>query len=94
MAYNAPSCPEKMVEMARTLSLPVTGDTEKDMYLLSEELLRLTRELSIRTLSEQGIGEKDLEMLADDVLAEPVLGFNPRQGVTKEDVLEILHKAY
>ncbi len=94
MAYNAPSCPEKMVEMARTLALPVTGDTEKDMYLLSEELLRLTRELSIRTLSEQGISEKDLEMLADDVLAEPVLGFNPRQGVTKEDVLEILHKAY
>lgn len=32
-------------------------------------------------------------MLADDVLKEPVLGFNPKQGVTKEDVLNILHKA-
>jgi alcohol dehydrogenase len=33
-------------------------------------------------------------MLADDVLKEPVLNFNPRQGITKEDVLAILEKAY
>ena len=32
--------------------------------------------------------------LAEDVLKEPVLGFNPRQGVTKEDVIAILEQAY
>ena len=94
MAFNAPSCPEKMVEMAKALDLPVSGDTEKDIYLLSEELLRLIKELGIKTISEQGIKEEDLDMLADDVLKEPVLGFNPRQGVTKQDVLDILHKAF
>ena len=94
MAFNAPSCPEKMVEMAKALDLPVSGNTEKDMYLLSEELLRLIKELGIKTISEQGIKEEDLDMLADDVLKEPVLGFNPRQGVTKQDVLDILHKAF
>ena len=62
--------------------------------LLSEELLKLIKTLGIRTLSEQGITEDAFDMLSDDVLREPVLGFNPRQGVTKEDVIEILRKAY
>lgn len=94
IAFNAESCPEKMVDMAKTIGLPVSGSLDEDKYLLSKELLRLTKELGIRTLSQQGIKENDLEMLADDVLHEPVLGFNPRQGVTKADVLEILHKAF
>lgn len=94
MAYNAKSCPEKMVELAKAIDLPVTGETDKDKYLLSEELLKLTKELGIKTLSEQGIKDEDFEMLAEDVLHEPVLGFNPRQDITKEDVIEILKKAY
>lgn len=93
-AYNAESCPEKMAELAKAIDLPVTGDIETDKYLLSEELLKLTKELGIKTLSEQGITEEDFEMIAGDVLSEPVLGFNPRQNVTKEDVLHILKKAY
>lgn len=94
IAFNAESCPEKMADMAETIGLKLSGNLEKDKYLLSEELLALTRKLGIKTLSEQGIREQDLEMLAEEVLHEPVLGFNPRQGVTKEQVLEILHKAF
>ena len=94
MEYNAESCPEKMVELARAIELSVTGNLEEDKYLLSRELLRLTKELQIKTLSQQGIEEKDFEMLADDVLKEPVLNFNPRQGITKEDILSILKKAF
>lgn len=94
MAFNAKSCPKKMAELAKAIDLPVTGDIDTDQYLLSEELLKLTKELGIKTLSEQGITEEDFEMVADDVLREPVLLFNPRQNVTKEDVLEILKKAY
>jgi alcohol dehydrogenase len=94
MAYNADSCPEKMVDLAKAVGLEPTGDLEKDKLLLSEELLRLTKELKIKTLSEQGIKREDFDMLADDVLKEPVLGFNPKQGVTKEDVLAILEKAF
>lgn len=94
MAYNADSCPEKMVELAKAIDLPVSGDLEKDKYLLSKELLKLTKELGIKTLSEQGIKEEDFDMLAEEVLQEPVLGFNPKQGITKEDVLTILRKAF
>lgn len=93
MEYNAPSCPEKMAKLAEAIGLPLSGDLEKDQYLLSEELERLTKKLGIKTLSEQGISESDFDMLAQDVLKEPVLNFNPRQNVTKEDVLNILKKA-
>ena len=94
MEYNADSCPEKMVELAKAINLPVSGNLEEDKYLLSKELLKLTKELGIKTLSEQGITEADFEMLAEDVLKEPVLGFNPKQNVTKEDVIAILKKAF
>ncbi len=94
MEYNAKSCPEKMVGMAKAIGLPVSGNLEEVQYLLSKDLLAMTKELGIKTLSQQGIEKKDFDMLAEDVLKEPVLNFNPRQGVTKEDVLEILNKAF
>ncbi len=93
MEYNAPSCPEKMIDLAKAIDLPMTGDQETDMYALSKELLAMTKKVGIRTLSEMGITEADFDMIADDVLKEPVLNFNPRQGVTKEDVIAILKKA-
>lgn len=94
MEYNAEACPEKMVEMAKTIGLPVSGDMEKDRYLLADSLKELLVKLGIKTLSQQNVSESAFERLAEDVLKEPVLGFNPRQGVTKEDVIEILKKAY
>lgn len=94
IAFNAESCPKKMAELAKAIDLPLTGNLDTDQYLISEELLKLTKELGIKTLSEQGITEEDFDMIAEDVLKEPVLLFNPRQNVTKEEVLAILKKAY
>lgn len=94
MEYNADACPEKMVDMAKILGLDVSGDLEKDKYLLAHALKDLTVKLGIKTLSEQNVPESAFDRLAEDVLKEPVLGFNPRQGVTKEDVIAILKKAY
>ncbi len=94
MRYNAESCPEKMVELAKAIGLEASGDMEKDKYLLADALLDLTKKLGINTLSEQGISKDDFDMLAKDVLKEPVLGFNPRQGITEEDVKAILEQAF
>ncbi len=94
MEYNAAGCPEKMEELAKAIGLSVTGRPLEDQYLFSQELGRLIKKLGIKSLSEQGILEKDLEMLAEEVLKEPVLNFNPRQNITKEEVLEILRKAF
>ena len=94
MEYNAAVCPEKMVDLAKAIGLTPSGNLDEDRFLLSRALLSLIRELKIKTLSEQGISRADFGMLADDVLREPVLHFNPRQGVTREDVLAILDKAF
>lgn len=94
MEFNAESCPQKMADLAKAINLPLSGDITKDKYLLSKKLLKLTKDLGIKTLKEQGIKEESFDMLADDILKEPVLNFNPRQGVTKEQILDILHKAY
>ena len=83
-----------MVKMAEAIGLSLSGNIQKDQYLLSEELLKLTKQLGIKTLSEQGIENKDFDMLAEDVLKEPVLGFNPKQNITKQDILNILKKAF
>ena len=80
--------------MAEAIGLSLSGNLQKDQYLLSEELLKLTKQLGIKTLSEQGIENKDFDMLAEDVLKEPVLGFNPKQNITKQDILNILKKAF
>lgn len=94
MRYNAENCPEKMADLAGAIGLPLSGDQKKDKYLLADALLELTKKLGIQTLQEQGISRDDFDMLAGDVLNEPVLGFNPRQGITREDILAILDQAY
>ncbi len=94
MRYNAESCPDKMADLAGAIGIAGSGDPEKDKYLLADALLDLTKKLGIKTLEEQGISKEDFDMLAHDVLNEPVLGFNPRQGITKEDVIAILEQAF
>jgi alcohol dehydrogenase len=94
MEFNAESCPQKMIEMAKSLNLPLTGDTKKDRYVLANELKDLTRKLKIKTLSEQGIKESDFVLLADDILKEPVLNFNPRENITREQIIGILQKSF
>ncbi len=93
MEFNAESCPEEMIELAKAINLSLTGNVEEDKYVLSKELLNMTKKVGIKTLSELGIKEDDFDMIAEDVLKEPVLGFNPRQNITKEEVIGILKKA-
>ena len=94
IAFNAKCCEDEMIELAKAIDLPLSGNRAEDSLALSKELLAMTKALKIKTLSEQGIKESDFDMLADDVLKEPVLNFNPRTGITKEDVISILKQAF
>ena len=94
MRYNAESCPEKMVDLAKAIGLETSGNLDEDKYLLADALLDLCKKLEIKTLEQQGISRDDLDKLADDVMKEPVLGFNPRQDMTKEDIIAIMEQAY
>ena len=94
MEFNAISCPKEMIELAKAIGLETTGNEETDMYLLANELKKLIKDLGIKTLSQQGISEDDLGMLAEEALKEVPLIFNPRQGVTKEDIIAIMKQAF
>lgn len=97
-AFNAEKCPKEMIEMAKAINLPLTGDEEKDKFALANELGRMVKEMGIRPLHEQGrehkITEADFDIIATDALKEGPLHFNPRQDVTKETIIEILKKAF
>lgn len=60
---------------------------------MAKAMEKLNEMLKIPKLSAYGITEADFDMLAEDVLREPVLNFNPRQDITKEDVRNILRQA-
>ena len=94
MAYNAEAVPEEMVALAEAIGEKPSGDLSKDKLLLSEALRRLTETVQIKSLEAQGVEHSAFDRLAEDTLKEPVLSFNPRQGVTKEDVLKLLEQAY
>lgn len=96
--FNAEKCPDEMIELAKAINLPLTGNKEEDKYALSKELLRLVKEMGIQPLHEQGrerkITKEDFDVIASDALKEGPLHFNPRQDVTKETIIDILNQAY
>lgn len=96
--FNAEKCPKEMIEMAKAINLPLTGNESEDQYALSKELLRMVKQMQIKPLHEQGrkrkITEADFDVIASDALKEGPLHFNPRQDVTKETIIGILKKAF
>ena len=94
LEYNAPSCADQYIELAKAIGLETSGDKAKDMYVLSDALLAMTKQVGIKTLSELGVTEEDFDVIATNALKEVPLLFNPKQGVTKEDIIEILKKAF
>lgn len=97
-AFNAEKCPKEMIEMAKAINLPLSGNEDEDKYALAKELLRMVKEMGIRPLHEQGrdhkITEDDFDIIATDALKEGPMHFNPRQDVTKETIIDILKKAF
>lgn len=97
-AFNAEKCPQEMIEMAKAIGLPLTGDEDEDKFALAKELLRMDQEMGIKPLHEQGrtrkITREDFDVIATDALKEGPLHFNPRQDVTKQVILDILEKAF
>lgn len=92
--FNAAAVPEKMTQIARALDLETTGNAEDDTNAVVEKLKILEAAIGIQSLKEQGVPEDAFDMLAEDVLKEPVLGFNPRKDITKDEVIGLLKEAY
>ncbi len=94
MEFNAVACPEKYRKIAQ-----VMGENEvKDLTILEsaykavEVVHKLTKDIGIPTLSQLGIKEEDIDLLADEAMKSGDRNFNPRI-TKKEDFIKLFYKA-
>ena len=93
MEFNAKAVPEDIARLGEAMGLPAASDPKEGAAAAVEYVKKFSREINIPPLRELGVPEDALEMLADETMKEFVLNFNPIMP-TKEDVLEMLKKAY
>ena len=94
MEFNAPAALEKYVEIAKAMNMYVSGMTAEQA---ADAAVNAVKELSVKVgipqhLSELGIKESDLEMLAADAFADVCTPGNPRE-VNKEIIYDLYKKA-
>lgn len=94
MEFNAPAALEKYVEIAKAMNVYVPGMTAEQA---ADAAVNAVKELSVKVgipqhLSELGIKESDLEMLAADAFADVCTPGNPRE-VNKEIIYDLYKKA-
>lgn len=94
MEYNAKKIPEKYKELGEAMGCCSSYESAgAGARKTCQAVLALVRRVGIKTIREYGITEVDLDVLAADAVHEGAVMFNPVQP-TKEDILEILKKAF
>ncbi|MDI3502755.1 MAG: alcohol dehydrogenase [Archaeoglobi archaeon] len=93
MEFNAPSAPEKFIDIARLMGAHTEGMSVAEAARKSAEAVReLSRDINIpEGLSELGVKEEDIPELAELVIErqQRLLVGNPRR-IEKKDVEEII----
>jgi len=94
MEYNKDYAKAKYADIARAMGVDVRGLNEDQAADSAIEAVKaLSKRIGIpQRLTEIGIKETDLEMLAKDAIIDPCTGGNPAP-VTEADILEIYKKA-
>lgn len=93
MEFNRESSIAKYGEIAKAMSVDITGMTPEQA---SQAAVEAVRALAVKVgipqhLSELGISEKDIDALADQAMADVCTPGNPRE-VAREDVVELYKK--
>lgn len=92
--YNEPAAQGKYYDIYRCVAEAPVSEKEFVPSMLAEALRLLNRELGIPLcLQEAGVQEAYFDAMADDAMKSGNIAVNPRR-TTKEDVLELYHKAY
>ncbi len=96
LSFNADSAAPLYAELAElVVGRPVPGSEEAATAALIAALIELIDELGLpSTLSEAGVAESDLEMLAQDAMLQQRLLVNNPRDVAYEDALGIYRSAY
>lgn len=95
LRFNAPAAAPLYAELAEVVVPGVTGSVEARAQALTAAMEQFAHATGIeRTLREVGVGEGDLDRLADDAMLQTrLLGNNPRD-LTRADAWDIYRAAY
>ncbi len=94
MAYNAEAVPDKTIDIGAAMGLELQGLTkEAAVKKVIDAVKDLSEKVKIPTLKEAGVKKEQFDRIAEDALQEISTLFNPREA-SKEDILDILEKAY
>jgi alcohol dehydrogenase len=92
--FNAEEFPERTKDITAAMGLKIEGLSIQEAAKLGVEAIKkLSQDLKIPTLKEAGVKKEEFDRIAEDALKEISTIFNPREA-TKEDILNILEKAY
>ncbi|MDE5587245.1 MAG: lactaldehyde reductase [Bacilli bacterium] len=95
MEWNGEVCVQKFEEIGTAIGLDMNALTKDEII---QKVVDKVRNLSIQLgvpqhLSEIGVKQEDLKMLAKKAIIDPCTGGNPR-NVTVNDILELYKKAF
>ncbi len=95
MEWNGEVCVQKFEEIGTAIGLDMNALTKDEII---QKVVEKVRDLSIQLgvpqhLSEIGVKQEDLKMLAKKAIIDPCTGGNPR-NVTVNDILELYKKAF
>lgn len=97
MEYNAQDAnvQKRYSEIAKAMGLDVDGLSPKDGCDKAVEAIKnLSETLGIPSLGKLGVKREQLELLAEETLKEEVSMMSTPVDATKEDILQILNKAF
>jgi alcohol dehydrogenase class IV len=93
LRFNAPAVPEAMQQMAQALGLLSQGATPTDAVL--DWLLDLQRVTGVSTrLRDLGVDQSTLHGVAEHVLHERGLAYNPRVVTSAQEMQDLLMAAW
>jgi alcohol dehydrogenase len=92
--FNAEASPDRVRNIGIAMGLAIEGKVEEQAVKETVAAIReLSHAIGIPSLKESGVSRDHFGRIADDALKEISTIFNPRDA-NKEDILEILEKAY
>lgn len=94
MEYNAEVVPDRTIDIGVAMGLELEGlSKEEAVTKVIAAVKELSAKVKIPTLKEAGVQKEQFDRIAEDAMQEISTLFNPRE-TTKEEIIEILEKAY
>ncbi len=97
MAFNRPATVTKQAWVAEAMGIDITNLSEEEAAIAAkDEVAKLVREdMGLPwQLRDVGVTEDDFDGIAADALEDIIVAGNPRQVTSKDEVIDLLRKAW